>query len=92
MELRDGVILFPFFKDGPVYSMLKEVQKEALKQLLSWLLLRNMYVTSLRNLPKQKRVFNCNPRPLCGLLLSPCPFTATGGQKGYLSGNDYMKE
>ena len=31
-ELSDGIISFPFIsiKDGPVYSMLKEIREEAL--------------------------------------------------------------
>ena len=46
-ELWDGSISFPSVKDGPVYPMLKEIRKEALKhrssafrefdQVLSWL-------------------------------------------------------
>ncbi len=63
-ELWDGIISFPFLKDGPVCPMLKEIRKEALKHLslafrefeqhLSWLPLRYFQVISLRNVTKQK--------------------------------------
>ena len=62
-ELWDTTINFPFIKEGPVYPMLNEVWKEALKQLslairefeqtLSWLPLRHFQVIhSVRKLPK----------------------------------------
>ena len=56
-ELWDVILSFPLVKDGPVYPMLKEIIKEALKllsltfgefeRLLSWLLLRYFRVISL---------------------------------------------
>ena len=56
-KLWKGIISIPSLKDGPVYPMLKEIRKEALKhlslafreiyQLLSWLLLRHSWVISL---------------------------------------------
>ena len=32
-EFWESIIAFPFVKDGPVYPMLKEIRKEALKHL-----------------------------------------------------------
>jgi len=63
----DATISLPLGKKGPVYPMLKEVLKEALKPLslafrefeqpVSWLPLRYFWVVhSVRKLPKQERL------------------------------------
>ncbi len=69
-ELWDGIISFPLAKNGRVYPMQKDIRKEALShlslafrqfgQLLSWTTSTSFH--SVRNLPKQKGLFDHGPR------------------------------
>ena len=92
-ELWDGVISFPFIKDGPVYPMLKEIRKEA----LNWLFLKHLenltcfyhgchfYYTSRSFNRSQIQTISIDPRSSVDMVGMECVFRTCHCAKDWVS-------